>query len=56
MSRVLLRRVIKLEQRADDGKPPVPALILFPGQEQPEGFTGPLVRIQIIDGRKVGPL
>lgn len=56
MSRVLLRRVVKLEQLADDGKPPVPALILFPGQEPPEGFAGPLVRIRVIDGRKPGPV
>lgn len=52
MNRVLLRRVVKLEERADAGKPPAPALVLFPGEEPPKGFTGPVVRIQVIDGRK----
>jgi hypothetical protein len=29
-----------------------PALILFPGQEPPEGWDGDVCRLQVVDGRK----
>ena len=52
MRRTLERRFEKLTQRAEDGRPAAPWLVLFPGQEPPEGHTGPVVRVQVIDGRK----
>lgn len=51
MRRALERRLEKLTQRAEDGKPPQPGIVLLPGQEPPERFTGQVVRIKVIDGR-----
>ena len=52
MSRAMFRRVLRLEQCIEDSKPPERGIVCMPGQEPPEGFTGPVVRIVVVDGRR----
>lgn len=49
MSRALLNRIRALEDRR--GEVAVPGVVLFPGQEPPAGWTGPVIRVQVIDQR-----
>ena len=50
MTRALLNRIAKLEDRS--GAAAVPAKVLMPGQEPPAGWTGPVVQVQVVDGRR----
>ena len=52
MSRRNWSRLTRLEEVIESHKPPASGMVLFPGQEPHEGFTGPVVRIQIVDGRR----
>ena len=52
MSRAMLHRLQRLEERIEDSKPPERGIVCMPGQEVPAGFTGPVVRVVVVDGRK----
>ena len=52
MSRAMFRRVQRLEDAIEDSKPPERGIVCMPGQEPPEGFRGPVVRVVVFDGRK----
>jgi len=52
MSRAMFHRMQRLEESIKDGKLPERGIVCMPGQEPPEGFTGPVVRIVVFDGRK----
>lgn len=69
MSRVLLRRVMNLERRIEDGKPAEPGFVLipkaFPGEpghdEEVRAFEAlhegaPIVIVKVVSGRKDGSL
>ncbi len=47
----MFARLDRLEHGLVDAMPVKPALVLMPGQEAPEGFTGPVVCIEVVDGR-----
>lgn len=48
----MLRRVSMLEERLEDSKPPERGFVCLPGQEPPEGFRGPVVHVEVVDGRR----
>lgn len=50
MTRALLNRIAKLEDRS--GAAAVPAVVLMPGQAPPAGWTGPVIRVQVVDGSR----
>ncbi len=50
MTRALLNRIRALEDRS--GAAAVPGVVLFPGQEPPAGWIGPVVRVQVVDSSK----
>ena len=54
MSRRNWSRVARLERAVEDRKPMAPWVVLFPGQEPPEGHKGNVVRIRVIDASKPG--
>ena len=50
MTRAMLNRIRALEDRS--GAQAVPGVVLLPGQEPPAWWTGPVVRVAVVDGRK----
>lgn len=52
MTRRAWSRIVRLEKAMRELLPVHPAIVLFPGEEAPEGHTGPVVRVQVIDARK----
>ena len=50
MSRALLNRIRALEDRS--GAQAVPGVVLFPGQDPPAGWAGPVIRVQVVDGSR----
>lgn len=56
MSRAMFRRLQRIEERIEDSKPPERGIVCMPGQEPPEGFRGPVVHVEIVEGRRSVPV
>jgi len=50
--KAIARRLARLEAEKEDQTPPEPWPVLFPGDTPPPGYTGPVVQVQVLDGRK----
>lgn len=50
--KTIARRLARLEAAQEDQTPPEPWPVLFPGDDPPQGHTGPVVRVRVLDGRK----
>lgn len=48
--RALQARLSRLEDRS--GAQASAGVVLFPGQEPPAGWAGPVIRVQVVDGSR----
>ena len=50
--KAFFRRLKALEDRCSTAAVPAAGVVLYPGQDPPTNFDGPVIRLQIVDARK----